>query len=106
MRCLRCTADRPLVLCESDIDLLFHSSHIGQSRETDIGHLAELMKRNRLSLLSWPHYRLTISCIVLQTHPDGVSSLQFTNLLARLLEQVRRITLVLMADLRRGNSQF
>ncbi|ETW84038.1 hypothetical protein HETIRDRAFT_415759 [Heterobasidion irregulare TC 32-1] len=46
------------------------NSHIGQSRESDIGHLAELIKRN-----------------LLQTHPDGVSSLQFTNLLARLLEQ-------------------
>ncbi|KAH9179637.1 gamma-tubulin complex DGRIP91/SPC98 component [Lactarius sanguifluus] len=56
-------------------DLLAHSndvlsSHIGQSRERDIGHLADLVKR-RLS----------------QNRPDGVSSVQFTNLLSRLLEQ-------------------
>ncbi|KAH9060881.1 gamma-tubulin complex DGRIP91/SPC98 component [Lactarius vividus] len=56
-------------------DLLVHSkdvlsSHIGQSRERDIGHLADLVKR-RLS----------------QNRPDGVSSVQFTNLLSRLLEQ-------------------
>ncbi|KAN0132638.1 Spc97 / Spc98 family domain containing protein [Lactarius tabidus] len=56
-------------------DLLAHckdllSSHIGQNRERDIGHLADLVKR-RLS----------------QNRPDGVSSVQFTNLLSRLLEQ-------------------
>ncbi|THH04788.1 hypothetical protein EW146_g10082, partial [Bondarzewia mesenterica] len=56
-------------------DLIEHcedilNSHIGQSRETDIGHLTELVKRH-----------------LLQTHLDGVSSLQFTNLLSRLLEQ-------------------
>ncbi|KAI0254739.1 gamma-tubulin complex DGRIP91/SPC98 component [Lactifluus subvellereus] len=46
------------------------SSHIGQSRERDIGHLADLVKR-RLA----------------QSRPDGVSSVQFSNLLSRLLEQ-------------------
>ncbi|KAI0315981.1 gamma-tubulin complex DGRIP91/SPC98 component [Amylostereum chailletii] len=46
------------------------SSHIGQAREADIGHLAELVKRQ-----------------LVQARPDGVSSLQFTNLLSRLLEQ-------------------
>ncbi|KAI9513347.1 gamma-tubulin complex DGRIP91/SPC98 component [Russula earlei] len=56
-------------------DILAHckdvlSSHIGQSRERDIGHLADLVKR-RLA----------------QTRPDGASSVQFTNLLSRLLEQ-------------------
>ncbi|KAA1466481.1 gamma-tubulin complex DGRIP91/SPC98 component [Dentipellis sp. KUC8613] len=46
------------------------NSHIGQSSETDIGHLSELVKRH-----------------LVQTRPDGVASLQFTNLLSRLLEQ-------------------
>ncbi|KAI0268209.1 gamma-tubulin complex DGRIP91/SPC98 component [Gloeopeniophorella convolvens] len=56
-------------------DILAHckdvlTSHIGQSRERDIGHLADIVKR-RLS----------------QSRPDGIASVQFTNLLSRLLEQ-------------------
>ncbi|KAI0307117.1 gamma-tubulin complex DGRIP91/SPC98 component [Multifurca ochricompacta] len=47
------------------------SSHKGQNRERDIGHLVDLVKR-RLA----------------QNRPDGTSSVQFTNLLSRLLEQV------------------
>ncbi|KAI0068681.1 gamma-tubulin complex DGRIP91/SPC98 component [Artomyces pyxidatus] len=46
------------------------SSHIGQTRQKDIGHLSDLVKRQ-----------------LAQTRPDGISSLQFTNLLSRLLEQ-------------------
>ncbi|KAF8484717.1 gamma-tubulin complex DGRIP91/SPC98 component, partial [Russula ochroleuca] len=46
------------------------SSHIGQSREKDINHLSDLIKR-RLA----------------QTHPDGALYLQYTNMLSRLLEQ-------------------
>ncbi|TBU49363.1 gamma-tubulin complex DGRIP91/SPC98 component [Dichomitus squalens] len=46
------------------------NSHIGQSVEKDIGHLADLIKRH-----------------LLQTTPGGSSTLRFTNLLSRLLEQ-------------------
>ncbi|TFY81449.1 hypothetical protein EWM64_g2561 [Hericium alpestre] len=46
------------------------NSRIGQATETDLGHLSELVKRH-----------------LAQTRPDGVSSLQFTNLLSRLLDQ-------------------
>ncbi|KAI0036752.1 gamma-tubulin complex DGRIP91/SPC98 component [Vararia minispora EC-137] len=46
------------------------SSHIGQTRESDIGLLADLIKRQ-----------------LAQTRADAASSLQFTNLLSRLLEQ-------------------
>ncbi|RDX55466.1 gamma-tubulin complex DGRIP91/SPC98 component [Lentinus brumalis] len=46
------------------------SSHIGHSVEKDIGHLADLIKRH-----------------ILQTSPTGSSTLRFTNLLSRLLEQ-------------------
>ncbi|KAI0053620.1 gamma-tubulin complex DGRIP91/SPC98 component [Auriscalpium vulgare] len=46
------------------------SSHIGQSREKDVGHLADIVKRH-----------------LMQTRSDGIPSLQFTNLLSRLLEQ-------------------
>ncbi|TDL29201.1 gamma-tubulin complex DGRIP91/SPC98 component [Rickenella mellea] len=46
------------------------NSHIGQTRESDVGHLAELVKRH-----------------LQQTSPSGVSALRFTNLLSRLLEQ-------------------
>ncbi|KAI0751649.1 gamma-tubulin complex DGRIP91/SPC98 component [Daedaleopsis nitida] len=46
------------------------SSHIGQTVEKDIGHLADLIKRH-----------------LLQTSPNGSSTLRFANLLSRLLEQ-------------------
>ncbi|TFY63403.1 hypothetical protein EVJ58_g3277 [Rhodofomes roseus] len=46
------------------------SSHIGQSVDNDIGHLADLVKRN-----------------LLQSTPDGTTALRFTNLLSRLLDQ-------------------
>ncbi|KAI0353516.1 gamma-tubulin complex DGRIP91/SPC98 component [Trametes cingulata] len=46
------------------------SSHIGQTAEKDIGHLADLIKRH-----------------LLQTSPSSASTLRFTNLLSRLLEQ-------------------
>ncbi|GBE79620.1 gamma-tubulin complex DGRIP91/SPC98 component [Sparassis latifolia] len=46
------------------------SSHIGQSGETDIGYLADLMQRH-----------------LLQSSPDGSLTLKFSNLLARLLDQ-------------------
>ncbi|CDO71343.1 hypothetical protein BN946_scf184908.g101 [Trametes cinnabarina] len=45
-------------------------SHIGQTAEKDIGHLADLIKRH-----------------LLQTSPSGASTLRFTNLLSRLLDQ-------------------
>ncbi|KAI0304037.1 gamma-tubulin complex DGRIP91/SPC98 component [Russula brevipes] len=57
-------------------DVLAHcrdvlSSHIGQSREKDMGHLADIVKRR-----------------LIQSRPDGgAASVQFTNLLSRLLEQ-------------------
>ncbi|KAI0698533.1 gamma-tubulin complex DGRIP91/SPC98 component [Cerioporus squamosus] len=46
------------------------SSHIGHSVEKDIGHLADLIKRQ-----------------LLQRTPSGSSTLRFTNLLSRLLDQ-------------------
>ncbi|KAL7282306.1 gamma-tubulin complex DGRIP91/SPC98 component [Trametes coccinea BRFM310] len=46
------------------------SSHIGQTAEKDIGHLADSIKRH-----------------LLQTNPSGASTLRFTNLLSRLLDQ-------------------
>ncbi|KAI0824783.1 gamma-tubulin complex DGRIP91/SPC98 component [Trametes gibbosa] len=46
------------------------SSHIGQVAEKDIGHLADLIKRH-----------------LLQTAPGSSSTLRFTNLLSRLLDQ-------------------
>ncbi|KAJ8464042.1 hypothetical protein ONZ51_g9857 [Trametes cubensis] len=46
------------------------SSNIGQTAEKDIGHLADLIKRH-----------------LLQTTPSGSSTLRFTNLLSRLLDQ-------------------
>ncbi|EKM59180.1 uncharacterized protein PHACADRAFT_205357 [Phanerochaete carnosa HHB-10118-sp] len=46
------------------------NSHIGQSNEPDIGHLADSIKRH-----------------LLRTSPNGVPALRFSNLLARLLEQ-------------------
>ncbi|KAI0638044.1 gamma-tubulin complex DGRIP91/SPC98 component [Trametes polyzona] len=46
------------------------SSHIGQAAEKDIGHLADLIKRH-----------------LLQTTASSASTLRFTNLLSRLLEQ-------------------
>ncbi|KAH9938282.1 gamma-tubulin complex DGRIP91/SPC98 component [Fomitopsis serialis] len=46
------------------------SSHIGQSVDSDIGHLADLVKRS-----------------LLQSTPDGTTALRFTNLLSRLLDQ-------------------
>ncbi|KDQ64482.1 hypothetical protein JAAARDRAFT_28112 [Jaapia argillacea MUCL 33604] len=55
-------------LVAHSIDIL--NSHIGQSRETDIGHLADLVKR-----------------YLSQSSPSGASSLKFTNLLSRLLDQ-------------------
>ncbi|TFK55684.1 gamma-tubulin complex DGRIP91/SPC98 component [Heliocybe sulcata] len=56
-------------------ELLIHcsdilNSHIGQNRENDIGHLADLVKRH-----------------LLQSSPNGAASLRFTNLLSRLLDQ-------------------
>ncbi|KIK68101.1 hypothetical protein GYMLUDRAFT_191161 [Collybiopsis luxurians FD-317 M1] len=46
------------------------TSRIGQSHEPDIGHLADLVKRQ-----------------LLQSSPSGTASLKFTNLLSRLLDQ-------------------
>ncbi|KAJ3924046.1 gamma-tubulin complex, component 3 [Lentinula edodes] len=46
------------------------SSRIGQSHEPDIGHLADLVKRQ-----------------LLQSSPSGTTALKFTNLLSRLLDQ-------------------
>ncbi|KAI0775939.1 gamma-tubulin complex DGRIP91/SPC98 component [Trametes elegans] len=46
------------------------NSHIGQAAEKDIGHLSELIKRH-----------------LLQNTPNGSSTLRFTNLLSRLIEQ-------------------
>ncbi|EPT03667.1 hypothetical protein FOMPIDRAFT_1028525 [Fomitopsis schrenkii] len=46
------------------------SSHIGQSTDNDIGHLADIAKRT-----------------LLQSAPDGTTALRFTNLLSRLLDQ-------------------
>ncbi|KAI0092720.1 gamma-tubulin complex DGRIP91/SPC98 component [Irpex rosettiformis] len=46
------------------------NSHIGHSPETDIGYLADSIKRN-----------------LLNTSPNGVPTLRFSNLLSRLLEQ-------------------
>ncbi|KAI0774140.1 gamma-tubulin complex DGRIP91/SPC98 component [Fomes fomentarius] len=46
------------------------SSHIGHTVEKDIGHLSDLIKRQ-----------------LLQINPNGSSTLRFTNLLSRLLEQ-------------------
>ncbi|CAL1700978.1 unnamed protein product [Somion occarium] len=46
------------------------NSHIGQTVESDIGHLADSIKRH-----------------LLHASPNGVSTLRFANLLARLLEQ-------------------
>ncbi|EPQ59222.1 gamma-tubulin complex, DGRIP91/SPC98 component [Gloeophyllum trabeum ATCC 11539] len=56
-------------------ELLIHcsdilNSHIGRNRESDIGHLADLVKRH-----------------LLQSSPNGAASLRFTNLLSRLLDQ-------------------
>ncbi|KAH9951715.1 gamma-tubulin complex DGRIP91/SPC98 component [Amylocystis lapponica] len=45
-------------------------SHIGQTADTDIGQLADLIKRH-----------------LLQSSPNGVSTLRFSNLLSRLLDQ-------------------
>jgi len=42
----------------------------------------------RLSTLSLPHRLMSAPMSVAQSRPDGVSSVQFTNLLSRLLEQV------------------
>ena len=65
------------------------SSHIGQSRERDIGHLADLVKRRRTNIGFLAVQRLIyVPAPVSQNRPDGVSSVQFTNLLSRLLEQV------------------
>ncbi|OBZ70405.1 Spindle pole body component alp6 [Grifola frondosa] len=46
------------------------NSHIGQSVETDLGQLADLIRRH-----------------LLQSSPNGVSTLEFSNLLSRLLDQ-------------------
>ncbi|KAF9075764.1 gamma-tubulin complex DGRIP91/SPC98 component [Rhodocollybia butyracea] len=46
------------------------TSRIGQSHEPDIGHLADLVKRQ-----------------LFQSSPSGAASLKFTNLLSRLLDQ-------------------
>ncbi|KAJ3488701.1 hypothetical protein NLI96_g2652 [Meripilus lineatus] len=56
-------------------DLVLHckdilNSNIGQATETDIGHLSDSIKRH-----------------LLHSTPSGVSTLRFSNLLARLLEQ-------------------
>ncbi|KAI0939289.1 hypothetical protein AcW1_004371 [Taiwanofungus camphoratus] len=45
-------------------------SHIGQTGDADIGHLANLIKRH-----------------LLQSAPNGVTALKFTNMLSRLLDQ-------------------
>ena len=65
------------------------SSHIGQSREKDIGHLTEIIKRRRAHIHLF-HTPLPNTHIVSvnQSHPDGAASLQFSNLMSRLLEQV------------------
>ncbi|KZT12581.1 gamma-tubulin complex DGRIP91/SPC98 component [Laetiporus sulphureus 93-53] len=56
-------------------DLVAHcqeilSSRIGQAVDTDIGYLGDIIKRH-----------------LLQSSPDGTSTLRFTNLLSRLLDQ-------------------
>ncbi|KAF9456030.1 gamma-tubulin complex DGRIP91/SPC98 component [Collybia nuda] len=56
-------------------DLVSHcqdilTSHIGQGQEPDLGHLADIIKRQ-----------------LLHSSPSGAASLKFTNLLSRLLDQ-------------------
>ncbi|KAL1660284.1 gamma-tubulin complex DGRIP91/SPC98 component [Schizophyllum commune] len=56
-------------------ELVAHSqdiltSHLGHSHDPDIGHLADIIKRQ-----------------LLQANPNGSSALKFTNLLSRLLDQ-------------------
>jgi gamma-tubulin complex component 3 len=64
-------------------------SHIGQSREMDIGHLSDLVKRRRAHIHLLPTPLPNARPVsVSQSRPDGALSVQFTNLLSRLLEQV------------------
>jgi hypothetical protein len=54
-----------------------------------MGHLSDIVKRRRTRIYIFPapspnEYPVAVS----QSHPDGVSSVQFANLLSRLLEQV------------------
>jgi hypothetical protein len=63
-------------------------SHIGQNHEPDIGQLADLVKRHRSFTFFVYTPNINHGCPVLQTSPSGSTSLKFTNLLSRLIDQV------------------
>ena len=67
---------------------MVNRSHIGHSLEKDIGHLADLIKRYRECTYQCRVARLLERAVVLQTTSSSSSTLRFTNLLSRLLEQV------------------
>jgi hypothetical protein len=54
-----------------------------------MGHLSDIIKRRRTRIHRFPVPSPNARpVLVSQSRPDGVSSVQFTNLLSRLLEQV------------------
>ena len=64
-------------------------SHIGQSHVRDMGHLTEIVKRRRTHWNIPPDYRLIYPVFsVIQSRPDSVTSVQFSNLMSRLMELV------------------
>jgi hypothetical protein len=54
-----------------------------------MGHLSDIVKRRRTRIHRFPVQSPNACPVsVIQSRPDGVSSVQFSNLLSRLLEQV------------------
>ena len=72
--------------------LTFTCSHIGRTVEKDLGHLADLIKRHRWCPPSCSPARSLQLRLVLQTTSGSANTLRFTNLLSRLLDQVRMHT--------------
>ena len=68
------------------------NSHIGKSRELDTGQLSDNIKKHCQSYMRCLNSLDADICVLLkvnQVNSSGTSALRFTNLLSRLLDQVR-----------------